>query len=335
MDTTEISKAERIRMVERAYIGFPRFNRIGEKMAYCHQHSKIAAEPECLLITGNTGAGKTTLCNVYAERYPRQASAEGLTVPVLATSIPALASAKNLVTRLLVALGDPAPHKGSQDNQTLRLTKLIEECGVELIILDEFQHFIDRDSNNILQNVANWLKELLNATRVPMILVGMPYSEIVLRANDQLERRFTMREHLAPFGWENPEQQAEFKMFLRYLDELLPLPQRSNLSDHETALRIYCATLGITGYVMKLVRRAAVIAVIGSMECVGLDLLAEVYEERLAAWRRCEPNPFRAACADLNLEPLKEEEYTGRPRSSRARAKAHNTRDTSALLSRR
>ncbi|MGH9824710.1 MAG: TniB family NTP-binding protein [Blastocatellia bacterium] len=334
MDTSKISEEERIRMVERMYVGFPRFTRISEKIEYCHQHSKIAAEPECLLITGNTGAGKTTLCKAYAGRYPRQMGAEGLMVPVLSTSLPALATAKSVVTRLLSALGDPAPHRGSQNHQTLRLTKLIEECGVELIILDEFQHFIDRDSNNVLQNVANWLKELLNETGVPMILVGMPYSETILRANGQLERRFTVREQLTPFGWESAEQQHEFRMFLQYLDELLPLPARSNLSDQEIAFRIYCATLGITGYVMKLIRRAAVIAVMRSMESVGIELLGEVYEERVASWKGGDVNPFTASGADLKPALLNVEEQLGRHYGG-PKVKSRGTHGASGVLSRR
>jgi hypothetical protein len=43
---------ERKALVERINITTPRFRRVLDKIAYCHQHSKIVAEPECLLITG-------------------------------------------------------------------------------------------------------------------------------------------------------------------------------------------------------------------------------------------------------------------------------------------
>jgi hypothetical protein len=121
---------------------------------------------------------------------------------------------------------------------------------------------------------------------------GSPHSEVILQANAQLERRFQMRETLAPFGWKQAEQQIEFRTFLKYLDESLPLAGRSQLSDAETALRIYCATGGVIGYVMKLVRRAAILAITRSAGNIDCSLLAEVYDERLSS-SRPGPNPFR------------------------------------------
>ena len=168
-------------------------------------------------------------------------------------------------------------------------------------LLDEFQHFIDRDSNHIMLTVANWLKELINETNLPMVLTGMPYSDVILRANAQLERRFQLREQLSPFGYGDTGQQTEFRTFLHYLDEALPLAERSHLSDGEIALRIFCATGGVIGYVMKLVRRAAVLAVTGKMKKIDHELLAEVYEERLSVGR-AGPNPFRVGSEQLRIE---------------------------------
>lgn len=212
--------------------------------------------------------------------------------------------------------------RGTTVNQTLRLLGLIRECGVELIILDEFQHFIDRDSNHILLTVANWLKDLLNEASIPMILTGMPYSEIILQANAQLERRFTMRERLDPFRWESEARQTEFRIFLRYLDESLPLAERSHLSDSETAFRVYCATGGVIGYVMKLIRRAAVLAISRSMKKLDGELLAEVYDERLSSGRGDHLNPFHADLERLRAEPLKEKEFTGKLISRGLQARA-------------
>jgi hypothetical protein len=136
INAASLSEDDRIGLVERIFINFPRLNRVREKIAYCHRHSKVAAEPECLLITGQTGAGKTTLCEVYGQQFSRRPTQEGIAVPVLSASIPVPATAKSLATRLLVALGDPMAGRGTTVNQTLRLVRLIRECGVELVILD-------------------------------------------------------------------------------------------------------------------------------------------------------------------------------------------------------
>jgi hypothetical protein len=316
---------QRIETIERVIISFPRLAGIREKIDYCRRHSKIAAEPECLLITGSTGAGKTTLCREYVGRFPRRPSKAGITVPVLSASIPVPATVKSLVTRLLFALGDPLADRGTVVNQTMRLHRLIGECQVEIILLDEFQHFIDRDSNHILLTVSNWLKELLNETNIPMILIGMPYSDVILQSNAQLERRFQMREQLSPFGYADPAQQTEFRTFLRYLDEALPLAESSHLSDVETAFRIFCATGGAIGHVMKLIRRAAVLAVTGGMNKLDLELLAEVYDERFSA-SRTDPNPFRADPEHLRVEPLKDLDSTDESFGRHSPAKAEAVR---------
>jgi len=305
-ESADLSDAERKSLVEGILIMSPRFTRVKEKISHCHNHSKIAAEPECLLITGWQGAGKTTLWQDYARAFPRHITDSGVIVPVLATSIPVPATVKGLSTQLLWALGDPRAEKGTKITQTLRLLGLAKDCEVELVILDEFQHFIDRDSNTILDTTADWLKNCINISGKPFVLMGMPYCDIILRANAQLERRFTMRVSLEPFGWETEPEQVEFRTFLRILDEKLPFPMRSNLYLHEMAFRLYCATNGYVGYLMKLVRGAAHLAIDSSLDRINLAQLAEAYEERLAARVPKRPNPFTVDIEKLEAQPFDE-----------------------------
>jgi hypothetical protein len=248
----------------------------------------------------------STLYKSYAGGFPRRVTDEGTQVPVLATTIPVPATVKSLATQLLHAMGDPKAENGTSTSQTLRLLGLAEDCGVELIILDEFQHFIDRDSNSILEEAADWLKNLINNSGKPVVLLGMPYSDIILKANAQLERRFTMRVSLEPFAWEEKAKRDEFKTFLSHLDAKMPLPERSNLSLHETAFRLYCATNGYVGYLMKLVRGAAHLAIDRSSAKIDLTLLAESYEERLAARAPGRANPFTSDAGKLLAQPFDE-----------------------------
>lgn len=291
-DYRNMSTEERIRLVEQIYINYPRLEEVIKMIEHCHQYSKHSAEPECLLITGVTGAGKTTLYKRYEQKFPRYITEDGTIVPVLSVAIPVPSRVKSLVTRLLVTLGDPLAEKGTILNQTFRLKKLLKECGTELIIMDEFQHFIDRDSKKILQTVSDWLKDLLNETHIPVVLIGMPYSDQILEANKQLKRRFAARTSLAPFGWETDEEQEEFRKFLKVLDRRLPLMERSHLADTEIAYRIYCATEGTVAYVMKLVRRATAIALEQGSEQLTLEILAQAFDERLAADDPARENPF-------------------------------------------
>ena len=120
-DFMKLTKEEKHLRVERLIIRYPHFNHINLQLRHCLKFSKISAEPECVLITGNRGAGRTTIMNSFAAEYPHRITPEGIIVPILKARVPAPASPKSLVTSLLDALGDPNPTSGPTTSQTIRL----------------------------------------------------------------------------------------------------------------------------------------------------------------------------------------------------------------------
>jgi Cdc6-like AAA superfamily ATPase len=169
-----MSLKERIVIVESLFIVYPFLKWCLEKIDECQQFSKLSAEPQCLLITGETGVGKITLSKMHEAKYPRLDLEGGTVVPVLRATIPIPSTSKTLVTTLLNDLGDPNATTGSTHVQTLRLVDLLIACKTELIILDEFQHFIDRDSEKVLAEISDWLKNLIDKWKKPIILMGLP-----------------------------------------------------------------------------------------------------------------------------------------------------------------
>lgn len=285
---------DRILMVEKLYIHFPRNEAALKAIRNCHSHAKLSKEAEGILIQGNTGAGKTTIVKLYMQDYPRSYTEEKTVVPVLYATVPLPATCKNLVTALLEAMGDPAAERGTQISQTIRLKRYLGACRVELLILDEFQHFQDRDSRKVLRTVSDWLKVLMDETGVPIVLVGLPPSHTVLDAegNEQLQRRFSFRMGLQAFCYETSSEKQDFRRFLNVIDDKLPLVEKSHLADPGTALCIYEATSGVVAHVMKLLRRATVIALESNREKLTIEILSLAYEQRLAANNPQKPNPF-------------------------------------------
>jgi Cdc6-like AAA superfamily ATPase len=295
-----------------------------DKMEHCLHYSQIAAEPECMFIGGPTGAGKTTLQDYFRKKYPRTFNEEGAIIPVLCARVPNKATDKNLVTELLTKLGDVEATRGSSYNQTVRLRMFIRDCGVRLVILDEFQHFVDKDSKRVLKTVSDWLKNLIDQTEKPMILIGMPYADQILDAvgNEQLQRRFAVREQLDPFRWVTNEEQKEFRAFLKAVDDQLPLTESSHLSDPNIAFRFYCATNGVIAKVMKIVRRATELALVQLTESLTLDVLAEAYDDRLSANQPDINNPFRCDKDKLKITSLTDPQQNFRSTKWRLDSKA-------------
>jgi len=303
-----MSDEERIAVVEKIFIKYPRLKEILGNVDESRRLAEIMDEPPCLIITGPSGAGKTTISRYFREAFPRRSTKEGTIVPVLTATIPCPASVKSLATSLLDGLGDPIPDKGSVVSQTLRLYKLMEACKVELVLLDEFQHIIDRDSLKVLYTAADWLKNFVNRTKKPVILMGMPGADRILDANDQLERRFSSRITLEPFGWGEKKQIEDFRKFLKVLDEKLPFDTRSQLSSWEMALRIHYATGGVVGKVMALVRTATLKAIKDGEVRITMDHLSNTYEEKWGIAERLRRgdrylNPFKATTEDVEKAP--------------------------------
>lgn len=324
---------ERKQMVEHLFIIYPRIKSILDKFAYCHQHAKISVEPDGMLLEGLAGTGKTTLRRDFAREFPRRVTEDGTIVPILDARVEVPASPKSLVTALLRALGDPLPDKGSTVSQTIRLRNLMGDCGTELIILDEFQHFIDRDSKKVLKTVSDWLKNLMEETRTPIILIGMPYSHTILDAegNEQLKRRFTVRVSLDPFDWVSPEGRKEFRQFLKLVDENLPLGEWSNLSDLSMAFRLYAASDGVISKVMKVVRLATTIALDHSRERLDLGILSIAYEECLAANAPEKKNPFDDNVKDEETKPPKRDKSALRATNNRSKPKEQKLKASDVL----
>lgn len=288
-----MTTAERLKIANNIYISYPRFKEIIGAIEYCHHFSSCKDEPECMFLSGSTGVGKTTIYRTYASRYPRQITLKGTMIPILAVTIPAPATVKAVVSKLLWQLGDPAYDKGTIGKQTIRLIGLIKDCGVQMLILDEFQHFIDRDSAKVLKTVSDWLKTLILDTNLPIILIGLPEAEQILQLNchSQLSRRFANRCYLGPFVWQ-PDLGKEFRTFLHLLASQLPLESASHLSELDLARRFYYASDGVVAYVMKLVRYGTYLALQQHREQLDLDILAVAFDKYVHADKPRKVNPF-------------------------------------------
>lgn len=296
-----LSQKEKEDYIDTLFITYGRLNEMIKAVEAVHKTYK-KHEPEGLFIKGEAGVGKSTVRKTYAAMHPPIRSNGTTKVPVLAAVAPMPAAIGTLAQELLAQLGDPCPWTGTVGSKTGRLRDLIDTCGVQLIILDEFQHFIEPEGHKLLLNTANWLKNLIQLTNVPVVLIGMPHSECIFHCKDQgqLLRRFKKWRSIEPFSWETKELQHEFRTVLNSLDDSLPLPEKSMLAFYDTAFRIMYATDGIIDYVTTLVKKAAKLAVKDNMPQITNDHLADAFDEELINVMAHKKNPFREEVDSLD-----------------------------------
>ena len=157
----------------------------------CHRTNAEATEAQCLMIVGVTRSGKTKLIKTYMARYPARFTDTGTHRPICYITVPLRATISNLATMLLYSLGDPQAHRGTIADKTHRIINYFQDCGVQMLVIDEVQHCINMCSPRVCIELSNWIKVLIKETNVACILVGLQgEAERVLRVNSQLARMF-------------------------------------------------------------------------------------------------------------------------------------------------
>jgi len=294
-EVCQLPPLQRLPWVERARVFYPRWHEITGLIRRCQLQQPIAAEPPCLLLVGRTGVGKSTLLDAYARAGARAAPRASGQQPIVKATILPPATVKSMAATLLAALGDPLASHGTTDAMTRRLIHFFRACGVQMLMLDELQHFVDRDSQKILVTVSNWLKTVIKETGVACVLAGLAdEAEQVVATNPQLARLFGPPVLLPAFSWNeaHPHTIAEFRALLQEIEGLLPFNATSDLAHPDLAQRCFIACDGVLGTLMALLRTASYLALSHNQERLDHALLAAAFDERLGGgWRRT-PNPF-------------------------------------------
>ena len=302
---------ERIKIVQDIFVAAPYLQEIIDEMKECRELAKINGyeiEPDCLLVTGETGVGKTTLIQQYMSKSPRLVFEDRTQIPVLSTYLPTTKSDKDVISHLLRELGDPAEGEGGTATKlTKRFVGLLKKTNVEMIVIDEFHHAIETQSEMVIYKIADLLKNIVSDSKIPMVLFGMPWSKHILTANLQLAGRFDVHKKIMHYTKDNFQ---DFRKFLNKVDKALPFEKSSNLSGEEMAFRLFAASKGNMRRLMKgLIRRAAIKAVITGQPNIPIEYLAEQYKK--IDEQQGTDNPFLQDPGNITVEecPVDAESY--------------------------
>ncbi|MAT96865.1 MAG: hypothetical protein CL608_06955 [Anaerolineaceae bacterium] len=280
-------------------IRYPRFNELHNDILLCQEATAQAGEPSCMVLEGVTGAGKSTLVKAYAENFPPYDNDEGTKIPVFYLETPSPVTVKGMALHMLAELGDPAADRGTLQVMNSRLIHYLSVCEVQLVILDDFHHLIDSETNRILATVSDWLKVLIKETGIPFLVVGIENSvDRILRANKQLSRLFAVREKLIPFSMATADDAHSFYLFLDYAQQAVKMQIEHTLSQDEFLVRMYFATDGVVANIMNLLRFAALLCAKKEKTSLTLQDLDVAFNKRLKEHLLKPPDPFML---DINL----------------------------------
>jgi hypothetical protein len=206
-----------------------------------------------LLVLGESGTGKSTLCSYLVHQYPREVLPDRDVVPVVCIQVPAAATIGSVATEILLQLGDPSPTSGSVLSKTHRIIALCRGCRVELMLVDEAQHMYDRGRQSTHYLVGDWIKRLIDDLKIPTVFLGLPRFEQLLQVNEQLRRRFSRRLWLAMGQPDGSGVEMQCLELFVSLGSCLPIPvSYSAYPLPEFSQRLYFACDGRVAYIKRL-----------------------------------------------------------------------------------
>lgn len=320
---------QRLACVNLLQVMYPRAQKILEKLEYCYTRAcSGVTEPPSLLLVGRLGAGKSTIAECFASKHlPHDQEAPSprnpvscKQQPVLRVSMPPKPREATVASCLLRSLGDPRYNRGSVAELTFRLVEYLGDCGTRTVMLDEVQELIEKRTLVLLLETSDWLKQLAKEANISLVLIGLQStSNMILEANEQFSSLFCDPVTLEPFGWKDLPRgeetkpmltrnidgtKEEFRLVLAHIESLLPLREASHLADLDMAQRIYVASGGLMRYLMRLLREATVLALLGGKERLTRQLLFEAFAEMVGGQYRSVQNPFSASGPPPEPKPL-------------------------------
>jgi len=270
---TQPDKLELIRQVHSITVKYPRIKGILAELERCRTYTSLQAEPRCMMLTGESGVGKSQLLKWYVNEHPDQPGEEAARRPLILIRVPEAATPKQVAMQMVDEMGGVYRSGCQLAALTRQIARLARELGVEQFIVDEVQHLVTHMTSSRTWVASDWFKTIVNESGRSLVLVGVPEAEALVACNPQLARRVNIRVRLEPFSW--VERSQEFRKLLATVGEELPFRRALQLGDSGLAARIYLSTHGNIGAVMTLIRESAV----RTIESDGTGLSEETLRE--------------------------------------------------------
>ena len=277
--------------LETQYVNYDGFRTVTEKMNDVLSLYRATGYVKNLCIVGESGTGKTSAAELLKQSNPDAELTELSVRTIVYVEVPSVGTVSALAYQILAALGDPYPSKGLIPERTRRIQILLKACKTEMMLLDEAQHVYDRGQRKSHYATSDWLKGLLDAIGIPLILLGISRLEMLLDVNEQLRRRFESPINLTNRAYSEIESETYEIVKLLAPSMIIPL-SADDLRGNDAAARFYFATDGRVAYIKKLLIAAMEVAFDSGESVVYLSTIERAFSEKIWSAGVDKLNPF-------------------------------------------
>ena len=245
MKELTVIQIEQLRMFNDCIVMHPQIKAIFNDFDELRQNRKFQSDQQCMLLTGDTGVGKSHLINKYKNKVLATQSYSRTTMPILISRI---SRGKGFDATLIQMLADlelfgssQRKKRGYQTDLTRKLVESLKNAHVELLIINEFQELIEFKTIKERQEIANGLKFISEEAKIPVVLVGMPWAEKIAEEPQWSSRLFRIRK-LDYFSLKN--QRKYYLQYLMGLAKNMPFDEPPKLEDKHIAIALFASCRG-------------------------------------------------------------------------------------------
>lgn len=268
------------------------------------------SDQQCMLLTGDTGVGKSHLINHYRKRVQASQNYGRERMPVLISRI---ASNQGLDATLIDMISDldlfgsaQRKKRGYQTDLVKKLVNSLIRAEVELLIINEFQELIEYKTQRERQAIANALKFISEEARVPIVLVGMPWAAHIAK-EPQWSSRLVRRRRLDYFSIVN--DRTYYLRYLKGLAKHMPFDTPPKLEDAHIAIALFAATHGENRKLKHLLVETIKIAIIRGAKTLDFSHFVEVFDKLYvgeSSSSRSRANPFTQKADEIKISEVVE-----------------------------
>lgn len=262
------SDKERIAFI-RGYkwVGYTRAQEILQRFDDIINQPPIHRMPNLLLI-GESNNGKTLLVDRFQKLHQAviNESEDKVIAPVMVIEAPSEPDEKRLYQRILQKAF--VPYRSNHKPEILydQVFHVLKSIELKVLVIDEIHHVLSGKTNN-RQVFLNALKTLSNQLMISIIAVGTKDAFHVFQSDTQMASRFE------PLPLQRWQMDKEYLRLLMSYEKILPLMERSNLSERNIASKILSLTDGTIGGITNVIKKAAVKCIETKQEQITMEVI--------------------------------------------------------------
>jgi hypothetical protein len=252
--------------------------------------ARSGQEASLATLQGDSRVGKSFITTNIIKSFPQSVVDGKTTIPVLQVMVPSKPSIRSFFEKIAKTLGVPFGPRDSNGMIQARVLQFLEICGVELLILNEFQH-LSNTLGSDREGVCDTIKSILNEGQCAVLAAGIETVEEVIDYDPQLLGRRIAKIELYPFcdrrnpdflgvgGDENLEHEfGEYTAVLRHFSVGYDCEDVQFLTKRETVRQVLCMTQGLYGQTVKLIKWASMFAKQQSSSSIEEAMLLEAFK---------------------------------------------------------